>query len=102
MKPKEIKPAETNRIRFDIYFLNGLAEIRKSVEPIDFNNLIYRFEDPNLDPISFIGFRGPQHIFKSIHDADMALEDVEKDKKKLKSNLGHINQGPKNKNKNKE
>ena len=67
--------------------------------PIDFNNLIYEFKDPNLAPIIFIGFRGPQDIFKSIHGGNMGLENVEKDKKRLKSDLGHINQEPKNKKK---
>ena len=92
MEPKKTRPIEVNNYSFD-----GLAEIRRSIIPIDFENLIYRFKDPNLAPISFIGFRGPNHIFKSIHDGDMALEDVEKDQTRLKSDLGHINQGPKNK-----
>ena len=68
---------------------------------MDWLNLIYEFKDPNLAPIIFIGFRGPQDIFKSIHDGNMGLENVEKDKKRLKSDLGHINQEPKNKKKNK-
>ena len=33
LKLKEIKPVENNN-----YFLNGLAEIQKSIEPIDFND----------------------------------------------------------------
>ena len=51
MKTKELKPEETKPIRYDNYFLNGLAEIRESIKPSDFNNLIYRFKDPNLAPM---------------------------------------------------
>ena len=89
-KPKEIKPIENNN-----YFLNGLAEIQKSFGPIDFHDLTYNFKGPNLAPISFIEFKGPNHTFKSILNGDIALEDVEKEKIKLKSDLNHINQGPK-------
>ena len=47
--------------------------------------------------MDFIVFKGPLHIFKSIYDGDITLEDVEKDKIKLKSDLGHIRQeNPKN------
>ena len=53
------------------------------------------FKNPNLAPVSFIEFKGPNHIFKSIHDSDIALENVEKDQIKLKSDLNHINQEPK-------
>ena len=60
---------------------------------IGFNNLKYTFKDRNNAPIDFIGFNGPLHIFKSIHDGDITLEDVEKDQIKLKSDLGHIVQG---------
>ena len=60
---------------------------------------MHRFKDRNLAPISFIGFRGLQNIFKNIHDSDIDLEDVEKDQKRLKSDLVHINQGPKKQNK---
>ena len=48
-------------------------------------------------PVNFIKFKGPNHIFKSIHDCNIALEDVEKEQKELKSDLSHIKQGnPKN------
>ena len=59
LKPKELKPKEVKPIEYDNYFLNGLADIRKSIGPIDFNNLIFRFENPKLAPISFISFRVP-------------------------------------------
>ena len=53
------------------------------------------FKGPNLAPISFIEFKGPNHIFKSLHNDDRALEDVEKEQIKLKSDLNGINKGPK-------
>ena len=37
-------------------------------------------------PTNFIDFKGPVHILKSIYSGDIALEDVEKDKKNLKQN----------------
>ena len=55
-----------------------MAEIRDSTKTIDFNNLTYNFTvDSAL--ISFIGFKGSLHIFKSIYIGDIALEDVGKD-----------------------
>ena len=96
LKPKEIKPRETKPNKYSNYFLDQLAEIRNSSK-IDFNNLKYTFKDLNNAPIGFIEFKGLLHIFKSIHDGDINLEDVEKDQIKLKSDLGHIRQGnPKN------
>ena len=95
LKLKETKPKEIKPIGYDNYFLNGLAEIRKSFGPIDFHDLTYIFKGPNLATISFIDFKGPNHIFKSMQNGDIALEDVEKEQAKLKSDLNHINQGPK-------
>ena len=74
-----------------IIFYNGSAEIRKNKEPIDFLNLSYNFKGPKIVPISFIKFKGPNNIFKSIYNGDIALEDVEKEQTKLKSDLKHIN-----------
>ena len=43
------------------------------------------------------------HIFKSIHNGDATLEDIEKEKIKLKRGLGHIKQGyPKHRSKEQE
>ena len=33
------------------------------------------------------------HIFKSIHNGDTPLEDIEKEQKNLKEELGYIKQG---------
>ena len=49
--------------------------------------MTYSFKSPNLAPISFIKFKGPNH------DDDLTLEDLEKEKIQLKSDLNHINQG---------
>ena len=54
------------------YSIDGLAEIRYSTKAIDFNNLTYNFTGDSA-PISFIGFKGPLHIFKSIYNGDIAL-----------------------------
>ena len=98
-KPKELKPKETKPMAYDNYFINRLAEIRDSTKTIDFNFfLTYNFKGPNIAPLNFIGFKGPLHIFPSIHDGCITLEYVEKDQIKRKSELGQINQGnPKDK-----
>ena len=57
-------------------------EIRDFTKTIGSNNLTYNFTGDSA-PIIFIGFKVPLHIFKSIYNGDRALEDVEKDKKKL-------------------
>ena len=72
MKPRETKPNE-----YGDYFLNGLAKIRESHEPIDFNNLIYHFKNPNISPRNFSEFKGPMHIFKTIHNGNITLDDIE-------------------------
>ena len=43
-----------------------MREIQNISEKIDFNNLTYHFESPNLAPISFIGFRGTLNIYNEI------------------------------------
>ena len=79
------------------YFINGLAKIRESSEPIDLNNLIYHFKNPNFSSISLFNFNGPMHIFKSIHNGNTSLEGIEKEQIELKRDLGQIKQGyPKN------
>ena len=45
LKPKEIKPRETKPNEHSDYFLNGLAKIRKSFEPVNFYDLTYNFKD---------------------------------------------------------
>ena len=48
-------------------------------------------------------FKGPNAIFKDIHYGSIILEDVEKEQKKLKSELGYIKQGnPRNRSKDQE
>ena len=75
-----------------------MARIRISYDPVDFNDLIYEFKDSSISPVSFIKFKGPLHIFKSIHAGNVPLEDVEKKQIVLKGYLAGLNQGnPKNK-----
>ena len=75
LKPKEIKPRETKPNEYGDYFLNRIAEIKNSAK-IDFNNLKYTFKDRNNNPIDFIGFKGPLHIFKSIYNDSITLENL--------------------------
>ena len=39
LKPKEIKPRERKPNKYGDYFIDGLAKIRESYKPIDFNYL---------------------------------------------------------------
>ena len=93
LKPKEIKPRETKPNKYGDYFLDGLAKIRESYKPIDFNNLTYNFKDSNITPVGFVKFKGPLHIFKSTHNGDKVIENIEKDQIELKRNLSGIKQG---------
>ena len=103
LKPKEITQKEIkSNDEYNNYFINELVKIRKSIEPVDFNDLTYYFKDMRIGPISFIDFKGPMHIFKSIHNGDVTLEDIEKEQKKCKEELARIKQGnPKKDQKNK-
>ena len=44
LKPKEIKLRETKPGEYSDYFLDGLAKIRESYKPIDFNDLTYKIQ----------------------------------------------------------
>ena len=88
LKPKETKPNE-----YSDYFLKGLAEIQESFEPVNFYDLTYNCKDSKILSVDSIKFKGPNNIFKNIHDGNIALEYVEKEQIKLKSNLGYIKQG---------
>ena len=76
LKPKEIKPRETKPNKYGDYFIDGLAKIRESYKPIDFNDLTC-----------------PLHIFKTIHSGDIPLEDIEKEQIELKRDLGRVKKG---------
>ena len=87
LKPKEIKPN-----KYGDYFIDGLAKIREFYKPIDFNDLTYNFKDLRIPSVGFIKFKGPLQIFKGIHNSDTPSEDIEKEKKELKRDLGRIKQ----------
>ena len=57
--------------------------------------MTYNSKGPNFAPIRFIEFKGLNQTFKSIDNADIALEDVEKEQTKFQSDLNHRNEGPK-------
>ena len=80
LKTKEIKPRETKPNEYGYYFLYGLGKIRKSYESVDFFDLDYNFKDLRIPSLSFSNFKGPVHIFKSIYNGDITLEDVKKSK----------------------
>ena len=73
LKPKEVKSEETKPIDYDYYYIDRMAEIRSQFKKIDFNNLTYFFKGKTA-PISFAGFKGPLHIFKSMYNGNIALE----------------------------
>ena len=52
----------------------------------------YNLKDSSIPSISFSKFKGPMHIFKSIYNSDITLENVEKEQIELKRNLGRIKQ----------
>ena len=94
LKPKELKPKEIKLDdKFSNYFINELAKIRESYKPIDFNDLTYYFKDSRITPVGFIEFKGPMHIFKSIHNGDKTLKDIEKEQEKFREKVGYIRQG---------
>ena len=93
IKPKEIKPIETKPNKHGDYFIDGLAKIQESCKPIDFNDLTYNFKDLKITSVDFIKFKDPLHIFKSIHNGDTPLEDIEKEQIEFKRDLGRIKQG---------
>ena len=93
LKPKEIKRRETKPNKYGDYFIDGLAKICESYKPIDFNDLTYNFKDLRIPSVGFIKFKGPLHIFKSIHNGDITLDDIEKEQLELKRDLGRIKQG---------
>ena len=69
IKPIKTKPIETEPGEYSDYFLNKLAIIRRSFEPVNFYALTYNFKDPSIPSVKFIEFKGPNVILKKIHDA---------------------------------
>ena len=62
------------------------------------HDLTYNIKDLKIPSVSFIEFKRPNTIFKNIHNGNITLEDVEKEKRNLKAELGRIKHGdPKNK-----
>ena len=58
-----------------------MAGIQDLSNQIDFNDLTYIYKGESA-PISFIGFKDPLHIFKSLYKGDITSESVEKYPKK--------------------
>ena len=96
LKPKEIKPRDTKPNKYGNYFIDGLAKNLESYKPIDFNDLTYNFKYLRIPSVGFIEFKGPLHIFKSIHNGDIPLEHIEKKQIELKRDSGRIKTGKPN------
>ena len=93
IKPKEIKRIEAKPNKYGDYFIDGLAKIRESYKPIDFNDLTYNFKDLRIPRVGFIMFKGPLYIYKNIYNGYIPLENIEKEQIEPKMNLGLIKQG---------
>ena len=55
--------------------------------------MTYNFKYLRIPSVGFIKFKGSLHIFKSIHNGDIPLEDTEKEQVELKKDLSRIKQG---------
>ena len=93
LKPKEIKPRETKPNEYSDYFFNGLAKIRESYEPVDFDDVTCNFKGLRIPSLSFSKCKGLLYIFKSIYNGYVTLEYAEKEQIELRKDLGCIKQG---------
>ena len=78
---------------FDDLSKERIGEICIASIQIDFNNLTYKFKDENLDPIHFIDFKGPMHIYNNMKNGNTWIAKKEEDEKQFKSHLGAITTG---------
>ena len=92
LKLKEITRFKTKPIEYNNYFINELAKIRKSIEPVNFDNLIYYYKGSN-EPINFSEYNDMMNTFKIIHSGDKNLEHIEQEQNKFKKELTIIKQG---------
>ena len=76
LKLKEITRDKTKPTEYKNYFINELAKIRKSIEPINFNE-----------------YNGMMNTFRSICSGDKTLEDIEQEQNKFKKDITIIIQG---------
>ena len=65
LKPKEIKPRETESNEYGDYFLDGLATIQRSYKPVDFNDVTYIFKDFTIPSVIFFKFKAPMIFLKA-------------------------------------
>ena len=65
LKPKEIKPRATKPNEYGDYFHDGLAKIRESYKPVDFNDVTYNFKDLRIPSVSFFKFEIPCIFLKA-------------------------------------
>ena len=91
LKLKEITRDKTKPVEYNNYFINELAKFRKSIEPANFDNLIYYYKGSN-ELINFSECNGMMNTFKSIHSGDKTLEDIEQEQNKFKKETTIIKQ----------
>ena len=53
------------------FLMKWSVEYTISVKKLDFNNLTYRFKDPNIASKNFIEFKGPMDIY---NDTKMVID----------------------------
>ena len=76
-----------------IILLINYQKLKKSIEPVDFNDLIYYYKGSN-EPINFNEYKGMMNSFKNIHSGgDKTLEDIEQEQNKFKKEINIIKQG---------
>ena len=62
---------------------------------INYINLVYKFKNWSISPISFIAFGGPLYIYDQLKRGDKTLQQVEEEQEKFKSELNEITKGSK-------
>ena len=53
-----------------------MSVIQDMSNQIDFNNLTYYFTSLNNNPINFIKFKGPMHIYDHIKNGETSIEKI--------------------------
>ena len=73
-----------------------ISEIKNLSRKNDLNTLTYYFKNKS-NPINFIGFQAPLHLYRDIFNGNIKLAKAEKDQKQFKSDLNEITRGNPNK-----
>ena len=60
-----------------------MGEIYNVSKQFGFHNPIHKFKNQNLDPITFINFKGPMHIYNNMKNGNASVEKIEENKNNL-------------------